>query len=134
MAGNQNSVIGMLLGKKPANGADSNVGLRAQGKKPKIPKTAQDSVPYVEAYENGVFQVEPGVFTQTFQFDEISFKTKSDEEQNRIYEAYMKFLNSTKPKEDLFISIVNLKDSAEEKAKNLVSPLKGDDFDVYANI
>ena len=27
MAGNQNSVIGMLLGKKPANGADSNVGL-----------------------------------------------------------------------------------------------------------
>lgn len=131
MAGNQNSVIGMLLGKKPTNGADSNVGLRAQGKKPKIPKTAQDSVPYVEAYENGVFQVEPGVFTQTFQFDEISFKTKSDEEQNRIYEAYMKFLNSTKPKEDLFISIVNLKDSAEEKAKNLVSPLKGDDFDVY---
>ena len=130
MAGKQNSIVGMLLGKKTSD-AEANTGLRAQGKKPKIPKTAQDSVPYIEAYDNGVFQIEPGVFSKTFKFDEISFKTKSDEEQNRIYDAYMKFLNSSKPKEDLFISVVNLKDSAEEKAKSLISPLKGDSFDVY---
>lgn len=125
------SLMAGLLGKKNAGSTGNNIGLRSRGLKPKIPKTAQDSVPYLEAYENGVFQVEPGVFTKTFRFEDISFKTKSDEEQERIYDAYMKFLNSSKPKEDIFISVVNIRDSAEEKVKMLVSPLKGDDFDIY---
>lgn len=131
MAGSQNGLFGTILGGNKFTDKTNTVGLRAEGKKPKIPRTAQDSVPYLEAYENGVFQIEPGVFSKAFRFEEISFKTKSDEEQYRIYDAYMKFLNSMKPKEDLFISIVNLNDSAEEKAKSVISALKGDKFDDY---
>lgn len=130
----QNSLLNTMFGKKKSTDSGtehSNIGLREQGLKPQIPKIAQDSVPYIEAYENGVFQVEPGVFSKTFRFDDISFKTKSDEEQERIYDAYMKFLNSSKPKEDIFISVVNVRDSAEEKVKAIVSPLKGDEFDIF---
>lgn len=97
----------------------------------KIPKTAQDSVPYIEVYDNGVFQVEPGVFTKSFHFKDISFKTKSEEEQNRIYDRYMKFLNSFTPKEDVFFSVVCSPDSGEEKAASIIAPQKGDDLDVF---
>lgn len=126
------TLIGTLLGKNTkGQGASNNTGLRKQGLKPQIPKTAQDSVPYLEAYENGVFQVEPGVFSKTFRFEDISFKTKSEEEQDRIYGDYMKFLNSLKPKEDIFLSVVNTRDSAQEKVRSIVSPLKGDKFDRF---
>lgn len=106
-------------------------GLTGKKKVKKIPRTAQESVPYIEAYDNGVLQVEPGVFTKSFKFGDISFKTKSQEEQDRIYENYMKFLNSFTPKADVFLSMVSMADSGEEKANSIISPLKGDDLDVY---
>lgn len=120
----QKGLIDNLLGKGKA-GSPKKKG------KIKIPKRTQDSVPYMECYDNGVFQVEPGVFTKSFKFKDMSFKTKSDEEQERIYDAYMKFLNSLKPKEDAFLSIINSKDSADAKASAVISPLKGDELDVY---
>ena len=125
---NNNSLLGMLMPSKSKKKDSKDNGL---GKKTKISKIAQDIVPFIEAYDNGVFQVEPGVFTKTYRFEDISFKTKSDEEQQRIYEAYEKFLNTLVPKEDLFISVVNLKDSAEERADSIVTPLQGDDKDIY---
>lgn len=97
----------------------------------KVPRTAQESLPYLEAYENGVLQVEPGVFTKSFKFGDISFKTKSQEEQDRIYENYQKFLNSFIPKVDVFLSVVSLADSGEEKANSIIAPLKGDELDPY---
>ena len=75
----------------------NNALLPAKGKKKKkqaIPKTVQQTIPYVEAYENGTMQVEPGLFSRTFEYEDISFKTASDEEQETIYEHYMKFLNT----------------------------------------
>lgn len=125
MAGMLDSLLG---GKKKAA---VPTGGRAVGKPVKIPRIAQDCVPYLEAYENGTFQVEPGVFTKTFRFKDISFKTKSEEEQDRIYDRYMKFLNSFNPKEDMFISVVNSYDSGDEKAATIISPLRGDSLDVY---
>lgn len=128
MAGILDSLLG---GKKGKNGASGVTGGRAVGKPVKIPKIAQDSVPYLETYENGVFQVEPGVFSKSFKFKDISFKTKSEEEQERIYDRYMKFLNSFNPKEDVFLSIVNRYDSGDEKAATIIAPLQGDSLDPY---
>ena len=123
----QVGLIDSLLGK----GKKNSNGTAKKKEKVKIPKTVQDSIPYIECYENGVFQVEPGAFTKSYGFEDISFRTKSDEEQERIYDSYMKFLNSAKPKEDLFLSIVNTKDSEDQKAAAVISPLIGDELDVY---
>lgn len=120
----QKDIVNSLLGK-------GKKGASKKKDKVKIPKRTQDSVPYLECYDNGVFQVESGAFTKSFRFKDMSFRTKSDEEQERIYDAYMKFLNSLKPKEDAFLSIINSKDSADAKAAAIISPLKGDELDVY---
>lgn len=120
-----------ILKGKGKNSIESSIKGRGPSKTIKIPKIAQDSVPYLEAYDNGVLQVEPGVFTKTFHFNDIGFKTKSDEEQERIYDRFMKFLNSFNPKEDVFISVVNIPESGEEKAASIIAPTNGDEFDVY---
>lgn len=103
---------------------------RYGGVKP-TPKTAQQVIPYIEAYENGVFQVAPGVFSKTFEFKDISFKTKSDEEQQEIYSAYMRFLNTLREKEDVYFSFVNRIEDANLKMEKIIPIMKGDQYDVY---
>lgn len=103
---------------------------RYGGVKP-TPKTAQQVIPYIEAYENGVFQVAPGVFSKTFEFKDISFKTKSDEEQQEVYSAYMRFLNTLREKEDVYFSFVNRIEDANLKMEKIIPIMKGDQYDVY---
>ena len=103
---------------------------RYGGVKP-TPKTAQQVIPYLEAYENGVFQVAPGVFSKTFEFKDISFKTKSDEEQQEVYSAYMRFLNTLREKEDVYFSFVNRIEDANLKMEKIIPIMKGDQYDVY---
>ena len=101
-------------------------------KKPKkIAKTAQDTLPWICAYQNGVFQTEPGRFTKTYEFEDISFKTKSQEEEVEIYEAYMRFLNAVNPGEDVFLHLVNYAEGSDNKIQSILPVQTGDQYDVY---
>ena len=99
--------------------------------KTKIPRTVQDSLGWEEIYDNGVMQIAPGVFSKSFAFDDISFKTKSEEDQEAIYEAYMRFLNLINDEEDIFITFVNFKENANEKLLTVLPEEKGDKYDEY---
>lgn len=96
-----------------------------------IPKTVQQTIHYEECYENGVIQIEPGVFSKTFRFDDISFKTRSDEDQEEIYESYLKFLNSIVAGEDLYFTVVNSQGDKKTGVEAVVPEAKGDAFDEY---
>lgn len=96
-----------------------------------IPKTVQQTIPYIECYENGVMQVENGVFSQTFSFKDISFKTASDEEQERIYDDYMKFLNTLDPDNDITFTFVNGIENEKMKLERIAPIMKGDKYDFY---
>lgn len=124
MAGTTKSKGGSL------NPAAKNMLKRAGGQRA-IPKTAQQVIPYMEAYENGVFQIAPGIFSKTFEFKDISFKTKSDEEQEEIYTNYTRFLNTLKEKEDVYFSFVNRIEDPRIKMEKIIPVMKGDKYDVY---
>lgn len=100
-------------------------------KKIKIPKTVQDTLDWECVFENGVFQIGPKRFSKTFYFEDIAFKTKSDEDQMAIYQAYLRFLNSINPDEDLFITFVNYKDDENAKLAAILPINKDDGFDNY---
>ena len=101
-----------------------------KGKK-QIPKTVQQTLPYIEAYENGVMQVETGVFSKTFEFEDISFKTGSDETQEETYDHYMKFLNTVNPGEDIQFSFVNGIENEKDKLERITPIMRGDRYDNY---
>lgn len=99
-------------------------------KKP-IPKTSQQSLRYVECYENGIMQLEPGVFSMMYSFNDYSFKTKSEEEQLEIFEGYCKFLNALTPDEDIFITIANVPGDKKVSFETVIPQRKGDKYDIY---
>ena len=60
----------------------------------KIPKTVQDTIPYIAVYKNGIIETEEGVFSKTYKLEDVNFKLASQEEQERIFLAYGDLLNS----------------------------------------
>ena len=98
-------------------------------KKVKIPRTVQDTLDWDCVYDNGVFQIGPKRFSKTFHFNDIAFKTKSDEDQMAIYKAYLRFLNTINPDEDVFITFVNYKDDENAKLASVLPVNKNDEFD-----
>jgi hypothetical protein len=59
-----------------------------------IPKTAQETIPFIEAYDNGIFLVAENVFTLIFAFDNLDYSLLRDEEQLETYQKYQKLLNA----------------------------------------
>ena len=99
----------------------------------KMPRTVQDTLPYIEGYENGMMQVETGRFTKTYEIEDISFRTKSEDEQEGIFENYMKLLNAIQPGEDLFLNFVNYKERAADTLYGILPQAQGDEYDHYRN-
>ena len=42
-----------------------------------LPKTAQETVPYVNVYKNGVIESMPGYFTKSYKLTDINFRVAS---------------------------------------------------------
>ncbi len=60
----------------------------------KIPKSAQDTIPFYEVYENGIFLVGEEQYTLIFSFDNLDYSLLRESEQHEIYDGYQKLLNS----------------------------------------
>lgn len=100
------------------------------GKK-KLPRTVQETLDWICVYENGVFQIAPKKFSKMYFFKDISFKTKSDEDQEKIYKNYQRFLNTLQADEEMFITFVNFKENEGDKLASVLPQSKGDKFDIY---
>lgn len=116
-----------LLGGK-SGGAS---GKKGASKKKSIPKNAQQSLKYIECYTNGIMQIEPGVFSKMFGFKDVSFRTKSDEEQLEIFGGYCKLLNSISPDEDVYLTIANVPGDKKASIESIIPQRKGDKYDEY---
>lgn len=99
----------------------------------KVPKTTQDFLPYIECYENGMMQIETGRFSKTMELSDISFKTQSDEEQEAVYENYLKLLNSLNAGGDLFFTFVNTRQNVSETLEAVLPQVTGDKHDHFRN-
>lgn len=59
-----------------------------------IPKTAQKTIPFVEAYENGLFLNYDGSYSLIFSFENIDYSLFRDEEKQEVYKKYTQIMNS----------------------------------------
>ena len=75
--------------------------------KQKIPKTVQQSIPYINIFDNGVIETEPGVFSKAYRLEDVNFKIAPDAEQVEIFTAFGQFLNSFSPEVKFQIIIQN---------------------------
>lgn len=73
-----------------------NKGKKGKGFKrlKKISKTAQDTIPFYEIYDNGLLLTGENTYTLLFSFTNIDYSLLRDEEQEEIYERYQRLLNA----------------------------------------
>lgn len=57
------------------------------------PQTAQQTIPYVQMYKDGVCKVCEGYFTKTVRYEDINYSVASRDDQNAILDGYGSFLN-----------------------------------------
>ena len=106
---------------------------KKQNKKTKepIPKTAQETIPYVAAYNNGIIETVPKKFTKTYPIIDVNFKTVSQENQDNIFLKYGDLLNMFGNEVEAQISIYNRTVKQEEIEKNVLIPMTGDGLDEF---
>lgn len=63
-------------------------------KSTKIPKSSQDTLAFIEAYENGIFRTAENTYSLIFKIDNIDYRLLRDPEQNNIYRFYQQYLNA----------------------------------------
>ena len=88
-----------------------------------IPKTVQDSIPYIRVFENGIFQVDKNRYSKSYVLADVNFQIASQEEQENIFLAYSDLLNTFGPEVSIQISINNRNvDVSEFQRKVLLKP------------
>lgn len=96
-----------------------------------IPRTAQDTVPYFAAYENGIIEIEPGVFSRSYQLADVNFRTATDEEQKNIFDKYVDFLNTFDSDIRLQLTIFNKSVDNQDIRENILIKPQRDTLNEY---
>lgn len=91
-----------------------------------IPKSAQDTIPYRRVYTNGIIEIEEGVYTKSYEIEDIEFDSASQEEQEDIFLAFSDFLNAITPGDCLQISYINKNIDKEKFEDKIMMEEKAD--------
>ena len=95
-------------------------------------KTAQQTVPYVAAYKNGIIESLPGVFTKTYQLTDVDFQTGSPERQEAIFASFGKFINTFGDLNPQF-TVVNKPMDMDEFTRKFMMKNRGDGLNELRN-
>ena len=96
-----------------------------------IPRSTQQSIPYIADYEEGLFEVEPNKFSKTYLMRDINYLVAHMEEQQGIFDMYSQFLNHFSEDMNVAISIDNHIISVSEQERNIFYPDTGDEYDIH---
>ena len=96
-----------------------------------IPQTAQETLPYLYDYDNGLFEVEEGVYSKTYRLKDINFIKIKEEEQEQLFLKWGEFLNYFG--DDIFFSVTidNRIVSESELLNNIHYKTRNDELDVH---
>lgn len=101
--------------------------------KRKVPKTAQDTLPYRRVVDDYIIELEKDRYSVTYRFSDINYEISSHEEQEKIFLDYVKILNSFDSTVDIQITVHNNKINEDDFKKSVLSGYKnrGDGYDLY---
>lgn len=97
----------------------------------RIPKTVQDSIPYLGAYENGIIQVSARGYSKMYALSDINFSIESMEEQRAIFGKYSEFIGSFGPEVQMQVVVHNKSISSSEFEQNVLIGMKNDSLNEY---
>ena len=94
----------------------------------RIPKTAQQTIPYQEMCRDGICVVNDHFFTKQIQFYDINYQLAQNDDKNQIFENYCDFLNYFDASIHFQLSFLNQRVDMEEYKRTIHIPEQTDDF------
>ena len=100
-------------------------------KTPKIPKNINDSIPYLNVYENGIIEVAPFKFSKSYILPDANFKVVSNADQEVMTEQYTDFLNSFNDNIEVEVTLYNKTINLEDFKDNVLIKEQNNELDEY---
>ncbi len=99
-----------------------------KSRKPTVPRTAQESIPFQRMFEDGTCRVRPGYYTRTIQYQDINYQLAQQEDKTAIFEEWCSFqlFDSSIHFE---LSFVNTATDSADFEKSIRIPYQQDGFD-----
>jgi len=94
----------------------------------KIPKSAQETIPYREMQRDGICDVDGHYFTKQVEFFDINYQLAQNEDKNIIFENWCDFLNYFDSSIRFQLSFINQRADMERFRKSIDIPEQGDAF------
>ncbi len=94
----------------------------------KVPKTAQQTIPFERMFPDGICRVREGYYTKTVQFQDINYQLAQDEVKEGIFNQWCSFLNFFDSKIHYQLSFVNRDTDMEQFADVLKIPVKSEEL------
>ena len=93
-----------------------------------LSKTVQGIIPYIADYDDGIFEVEHGVFNKVYELRDLNFATAKKEDQETIIAMYSEFLNHFSDDMNISITIdTRIVSRSEQEQKIFYKMVEGDD-------
>lgn len=96
-----------------------------------LPKTAQDTIPYVNVFKNGIIESKPGFFTKSYKLTDINFRVAAEEDQDRIFKNYKEFLATFGADTMLQIVVNNRNEDKNEIINSVLCKMEADNYNEY---
>jgi len=92
--------------------------------------SAQDSIPFLRMYPDGICRVTDNTYSKTIQFADINYMLNTNDDKSAIFDGWCDFLNYFDSSIKFQLSFINHTANRDSYSQNLEIPLQGDDFDV----
>ena len=101
-------------------------------KKIVIPKTVQQSIPYLYVYpDDGIIETSQGIFTKSYYLSDINYQIAKQEEQEDMFLKYGELLNSFDSNIKIQICINNKNINQDEFKEETLLSEQRDNLDIY---
>ena len=94
----------------------------------KIPKSAQQTIPYIEMCKDGICKVNSRLYTKTIRFNDINYQLAGNEDKTAIFENWCDFLNYFDSSIFVQFSFMNQKAIIDEFKKAINIPSQDDQY------
>ena len=96
-----------------------------------IPRKVQDIIPVMRIYDDGMFEIEKGLFSKTYKFTDINFAVASEDDKKSMLEKYYGILNSFDHNAITKLTINNRRIDEDDFKQTLYIPKNNDGLDIY---
>ena len=97
------------------------------------PQTAQDTIPYLRMYRDGVCRVTERLYTKMLEFQDITYQLANNEDKTVIFENYCDFLNYFDSSITVQFTFINQSVNMKDYEKTIDIPPQSDGLDDIRN-